>query len=1652
MPYAVIPNFDAPAQPAPAPQAAAAPQVAPFNLDAAVDKYSKQHGVDPKLIHAMVKQESGGRQDAVSPKGARGLMQIMPDTAKELGIDPNDPEQNIEGGTRYMSRLLKRYNGDVKMGLAAFNAGMGNVDKYGGIPPFDETVNYVKNISAALMGPQPQQPMMGPPAPEQPTSRFAPIDGWGEPPPVPEPAPAPPPPVEFESPMGAGASAFGETLGMAVRGALDSNAARTISNPNANIGNYFNDKIRRAAIDMLPQAESGDTAAQIAQGAGSVGADLLAGGGVQAGVRAPLQAAANKAALSLPLSVKGTNAALKAAPYAAASAENAVGFGAISDPNNPAQALEYGLIGGVSGPLGQGARAARGLTKAALATGEAATIAAGPAALEGRAPTTPELAMGALPLVAAGISGRAGQRTQTPPPLPDAPPPLPEASQLALDAPPARPALPDLRGDVIYGQDARGQSGPPIRVEPNAPLIEGANPAQRQIPDLRSQVIEGQAPPDLSLAVPQGPPTPKRDVTRNPTSVSPEVLPLTGPPELAPGPYLPSGEPLIGYKGPRTSDRAAAPLTERPARPEQTATPLEADPVRAAAAELTAAQKATAAAEKAYNKKRTTENADALRAASATEQAASAKLQQAMTGGRDAKAPATEVPAETRAPERQVATQPELRQEPTQAAEPVPQAAGQRVKQAGQAEPPRGSIRQEEPQMTQPQEPTNAIRPQNVRENASPTKTQGQSAPKAERQGNAAPEVQGTKVRDVATVDAEIARLQEIRDAKETSASERRKAERTLDKLYDEYNRLVEEESGRALNPGKLVDKVLSKFRSRGDLPPALDRLVQQRKGRINEADRAIELALIDVDRAMRKVYGRRPKPVDIDLLRSALEGKVPTTQLPAELQGPMDALRKGTVGIDTLSSSMLRNNLVQGDLAKTIKDNLGEYTRRAYRAWDTSNWESIVRRDNPNAVATAKAEIRKNNIARWQSQGKSAAEINQLVEGAFIKLVSKVDDAKSPLDFINAKLGHEELGFLKRRKDLPSWLREVLGEYEDPRAIYARTSSGMSHFIVNSKFLQAVEQVGTGKYFHKEPIEVNGTRYTEKLGNERAFGKLSEMYTTKEIKAEFENAFQPRELNKTIRALLAVNGVAKYSKTVGNVPQGYVRNFTSNILLTAANGNVNPTYIPQTLSVMKSRLFDKGGAAVRKEDLRLTRLGVVADSANYGEFRAAIGDIVGHSRSINDFQNGVLAQSLKYTGHTLKRWWAAIDDVFKVFNFYNEEAKYRKAYPKWSAEQVAQKAAELTSNQMPTYSRAPAIVQSLRRNPIISPFATFPSEVIRNTSNIIVQAAKEIRDPATRSIGMQRAAGVASAIAIAAAIEEGSKEQQGITSQQESDLRKFMPEYSRHAPILWMGEDEKGNRKYVDLTYAAPHSVLLKPVMAAMDEDTPLDKVQEFVKEAAGPYWSPELFPKAVWDVVTNESPRVRNPQDTLAGQAADSLPHIAKAFEPGTSTNIRRAVKAVKGEKGPSGQEYNLGDEAVGVATGARKQRVDVLKTLSFSASRYAGTKSDTTRLFTDTARSKQKVSADALKGDYDKAVGQKRKRFNEIADMAHAALRLGYDEAEVLSALIEGGIGENEALYILVKQPPTLVPSDDTLIDAFKAGGDERLNDVIRAIGED
>jgi len=142
-----------PVESAPLPNAVRGKSFSPQEIDAAIDQAASRHNVDPNLVRAVIKVESNFNPNAVSRKGAMGLMQLMPQTARQLNVaNPFDPQQNVDAGVRHLKQLMESYGGDLNLTLAAYNAGAGAVARSSGVPHYAETEQYVKRITQLVHG------------------------------------------------------------------------------------------------------------------------------------------------------------------------------------------------------------------------------------------------------------------------------------------------------------------------------------------------------------------------------------------------------------------------------------------------------------------------------------------------------------------------------------------------------------------------------------------------------------------------------------------------------------------------------------------------------------------------------------------------------------------------------------------------------------------------------------------------------------------------------------------------------------------------------------------------------------------------------------------------------------------------------------------------------------------------------------------------------------------------------------------------------------------------------------------------------------------------------------------------------------------------------------------------------------------------------------------------------------------------------------------------------------------------------------------------------------------------------------------------------------------------------------------------------------
>jgi hypothetical protein len=195
----------------------------------------------------------------------------------------------------------------------------------------------------------------------------------------------------------------------------------------------------------------------------------------------------------------------------------------------------------------------------------------------------------------------------------------------------------------------------------------------------------------------------------------------------------------------------------------------------------------------------------------------------------------------------------------------------------------------------------------------------------------------------------------------------------------------------------------------------------------------------------------------------------------------------------------------------------------------------------------------------------------------------------------------------------------------------------------------------------------------------------------------------------------------------------------------------------------------------------------------------------------------------------------------------------------------------------------------------------SFPSEVVRTTYHTVKLALTELQNPATKQIGATRLAGLALSATLSAGLAAGSRAIFGVDRDEEDSMRRFLPAWSKDHQLLHLGNDNQGNRRYLDLGHTDPHSYLMEPVIAALRAKTPEDGAVNAAKSVAKPFAGEELLTGKLLDLSRNEKAEggeVYNPQATTADKAATGAGHVGEAFTPGTYTAGRRLVKSVTGE----------------------------------------------------------------------------------------------------------------------------------------------------------
>lgn len=791
-------------------------------------------------------------------------------------------------------------------------------------------------------------------------------------------------------------------------------------------------------------------------------------------------------------------------------------------------------------------------------------------------------------------------------------------------------------------------------------------------------------------------------------------------------------------------------------------------------------------------------------------------------------------------------------------------------------------------------------------------------------------------------------------------------------------------------------------FTAPGELSAEVYDAKVRKEGRTAKEMNKLRFAATDFRRTIRKALGGRElTEATVKNMNAVLRGEADMTTVPPEMRSPLQAMRDH---IDSLSRQLIAEGVAQGDLVGIITKNLGVYATRSYRVFDDPKWRDKV----PDGVRNrAIAAIRE------MYPDKSDAEIQGIFESLLFR-----GAADSPASLLKgSKLGSKDLGIFMRRKEVPEWLRDLWGEYKDAGVNYARSVFKMAHLLANQQFLNEVREAGLGKWLRTEEDGPIVNEYGEVITpiaaeSSSVMAPLNGLYTTPEIKAAFEKFDSARDVPDWLRVYFALNYGVKYSKTVGSA-MTHIRNLISNLGFAVANGHWRLNKAGKAIWATATGTWQLSGKEWRTYYERLAELGLVGEDVRAGELKDALRDA--SKVDIDEYlynRDARHASKIARAGRAAVRFTNALyqaeDGVWKIFAWENEKARYAKAHPEWSQQQVEEHTAKIVRDTFPTYSKVGAGVKAIRRFPLVGTFVNFPAEVVRTTFHTIRIGLQEMQEPATRTIGAQRLVGTTIALGGLSVLTSGIMAAMGIGDDEDEDLRWFVPPWQENSRFLYLSKDA-GKYRYVDLGYSDPHAWLTDSVVAFMRGEDWKESLTKSTAEFLDPFASEEIFAKTLMEVrgnATDTGRRVYNPEDSAGDQASDVVKHVwSNAFEPGTITSLRRIAKGATGTVSETGRSYNPVVETTSMLTGQRLQEVDVEQSLAFRIRDFAKAMSDIQAIARKTATSRGTVSGEQVTADRAKMEKLRLARHSEMQRILGAAKRLGVPSRNIERLLIDG-----------------------------------------------
>jgi hypothetical protein len=773
---------------------------------------------------------------------------------------------------------------------------------------------------------------------------------------------------------------------------------------------------------------------------------------------------------------------------------------------------------------------------------------------------------------------------------------------------------------------------------------------------------------------------------------------------------------------------------------------------------------------------------------------------------------------------------------------------------------------------------------------------------------------------------------------------------------------------------------------------------------------------------------------------------------------------------VDELSRALMEGNYIPANLKPVVEANLGVYLHRSYTIYDNPLWKkfmldpqtdehrsiqaSALRLFNRYAVAEIARKLRAEKkemgieMSKRDALREASRKRDQIANDASNLLTEylSVADDKSYNFFVTGELpGQRKLDIIKVRGQIPKEIRELWGEIKDAETNFTKTIGKMAGFIAATDTSRELVRIGLeNNYMWKEGVSKGerpaGFHLIYKKGevNPSAVSPLDDVYAPEEVGA-FMRSFRDRK---------TLDGWAKYfsfftantmaMKTIGNVPQSYVRNFLGNPLLMMNAGYIRPSAPKQMWQSMKKAAKVALSSSGLKLDEAMTQTvqeaiarGLVADNVESSLMKELVDESVGDAGfkqlyEARAFETAAQKAARKSTGvirttfNALAKVYQGVDDFWKIFAFEMEKFQQRKTHPDWSAERLADEAAQRVRNKIPTYSLSPELTKEIRRIPFLAPFITWTSEVVRTSANNLAIAAEDIRvgkETGNKQMvqnGYRAIYGAGAAYAFFPVLAAISKSMFGYDDEDEDAYRNGLPEYEQNSSLIFIGERDSGKASHLNVSYLDPYQFRLEGptafFRALRNDETLTDASLAALRETLRPVFSEQLFFGGVTDLARNRTAQgmpVYNEQDTAFNKTTASIGHLWRVMGPGLLVGSgNRIMLAAQGTVLPSGRSFDLTNEVTGMFAGQRLSEQDFRTVLGRKVDNYLASRADATQLFSRVFSSQGTVDLKDIGPAYDNAESAHRRLFDDMVQSFEDAQRMGVPRKDAINILLGAG----------------------------------------------